>query len=135
MQADLIGADLRHANLRGANLVGADLRRTRLLGANLKGATGIKEVPRSPIPGLAQQVLEQITQNPESLNQKVWHSSCGTAHCTAGWTVVLSGPIGLAAEKRLGTRGAAEILLGGSNHPFGIYDDPIPWLKEMAANS
>ncbi|EDH6207101.1 pentapeptide repeat-containing protein [Salmonella enterica subsp. enterica serovar Bukavu] len=37
-RADLYGADLRDANLRGANLYGADLRDANLRGANLRGA-------------------------------------------------------------------------------------------------
>ena len=37
-EADLIGADLRGANLYGANLYGADLRGADLYGANLYGA-------------------------------------------------------------------------------------------------
>ena len=36
--ADLIGANLREANLRGANLSGADLREADLIGANLRRA-------------------------------------------------------------------------------------------------
>ena len=37
-RADLCGADLRGANLRGADLCGADLRDANLRGANLYGA-------------------------------------------------------------------------------------------------
>ena len=37
-RADLCGADLRNANLRGANLFGADLRNANLFGADLCGA-------------------------------------------------------------------------------------------------
>ena len=38
IRANLDGADLRRANLDGANLYGADLRRANLDGANLDGA-------------------------------------------------------------------------------------------------
>ena len=30
-------------------------------------------------------IIDQIREHPESWNQYVYHSSCGTAHCIAGW--------------------------------------------------
>jgi len=49
--ANLYGADLRGANLEGANLYGADLRGADLEGANLYGADleGIKLIGKTPI--------------------------------------------------------------------------------------
>src|SRR5690606_3904822 len=131
--ADLSGADLSGANLSGATLSGAALSYANLSGANLSGAAGADGVPRRPVAGLAARVLDQIELHPNTHDQAVWHSECGTRHCCAGWAVVLAGDVGAAAERRLGTRVAAELLLGGSDHPFGASDDPIPWLREMAA--
>lgn len=36
-------------------------------------------------------VLDTIRANPESWNQHLWHSECGTAHCFAGHAEILSG--------------------------------------------
>jgi hypothetical protein len=63
---------------------------------------------------------------------RVWHSECNTQHCVAGWAVRLAGDVGAAAEERLGTATAARLLLGGEDHPFGEFDDPLPWLRRMA---
>jgi len=141
--ADLTCADLRYTNLSGAdltcagltraNLSGADLRYTNLRGADLTGTTGVDDIPRAPIPGLAAAVLQQITEHPETWVQAEWH--CDTGHCCAGWAVVLAGEVGNAAEQRLGTPAAARLLLGGEGHPFGADDARlvIPWLRERAA--
>lgn len=32
-----------------------------------------------------QKIIDQIREHPESWNQKVYHSGCGTKHCIAGW--------------------------------------------------
>ena len=49
--ADLLGADLLYANLRGADLLGANLRNACLSGANLNGADlrGAKNIPFVPM--------------------------------------------------------------------------------------
>ena len=42
---------------------------------------------------LAEKVYEQITQHPETHNQRVWideRAACGTAACVAGWAIALS---------------------------------------------
>ncbi len=129
--ADLAGAGLAEADLRWADLRGADLRGAEFRAADLEGAIGIDEVPRTPMPGLAARVLEQITGHPESLDMGEWHSGCGTKHCFAGWAVALAGEAGEAAEGRLGTASAASLLLGGSEHPFegDGGDKVIPWLE------
>ena len=137
-RASLVGARLDRASLVGARLVGASLDGASLDGASLVGASlvdaqGIDEIPREPTPGLAAKVLTQIIEHPETHDQECWPSECETKHCCAGLAVVLTGPEGQAAEARLGTRGAAERLLGGTGHPFGPEDDPLPWLRERAA--
>lgn len=40
---------------------------------------------------LAQMVLRQITEHPETHNQESWANECGTVHCIAGWALALSG--------------------------------------------
>jgi hypothetical protein len=39
-----------------------------------------------------------------------WHSSCGTAHCRAGWAVHLAGEAGYELERRLGTSVAGALI-------------------------
>lgn len=34
---------------------------------------------------LMQKTMDQILLHPETWNQSVWHSDCGTSHCFAGW--------------------------------------------------
>ena len=133
--ADLGGANLSRSPKRSAILEGANLRGANLRWANLEDAIGIDEVPRSPVPGLAARVLEQITGHPQLLYMAEWHSDCGTKHCFAGWAVTLAGEVGKAAEGRLGTASAARLLLGGSDHPFGEEDgdEVIPWLEARVA--
>lgn len=44
---------------------------------------------------LAQQVLEQIEEHPDTWDQGYWAretASCGTTHCFAGWAVALAEP-------------------------------------------
>ena len=33
-------------------------------------------------------ILDQIKSHPETWNQYVWHSHCGTSHCIAGWAQI-----------------------------------------------
>ncbi len=40
---------------------------------------------------LYQRVLDQIKANPETWDQSLWHGSCWTKHCFAGWAEILSG--------------------------------------------
>lgn len=134
--ARLAGASLTGADLVGARLAGADLRDARLVGARLDGASlrDARGLPALAVPGLARRVLAQIEQHPETHDQSAWHSSCGTRHCAAGWTVRLA-EVPAEVEARLGTAHAATLALGlslGTECPWGSYDDPIPWLRELA---
>jgi hypothetical protein len=36
-------------------------------------------------------IIEQIEREPHTWDQGVWHSSCGTQHCVAGWAEVITG--------------------------------------------
>lgn len=129
--ADLTGAHLDGADLDGADLTGAKLAGAHLAGAHLDGATGL---PDLAVPRLAERVLVQIEQHPETYDQAMWHSECGTRHCAAGWAVRLAG-VPADVERRLGTGHAATLALGlplGTWCPWGADDDPIPWLRELA---
>jgi uncharacterized protein YjbI with pentapeptide repeats len=113
-RADLEGADLRRADLRRADLYGADLRRADLEGADLEGANleGVREALGITFdPELPGRIVAQIEAYPESHDQEVWHSECGTRHCIAGFATHLSGPLGKFLDKQLGTSTAATLLL------------------------
>jgi len=99
--ADLSGANLRDADLSGANLSGADLRDADLSGANLS------DVPT--IPNIHQEIYAAASK-PQALDMGVWHNSCGTAHCRAGWVVTLAGEQGKALEEKTSTASAAMLI-------------------------
>jgi hypothetical protein len=40
---------------------------------------------------LLKAAVNQILAHPETWEQTLWHSSCGTKHCIAGWCQILSG--------------------------------------------
>jgi uncharacterized protein YjbI with pentapeptide repeats len=112
--ADLRSADLRSANLSGADLRSANLRNANLRNANLYGAdlSGVQELLGLEIdPTLPGRIVAQIEQHPETHDQQLWHSSCGTRHCVAGWATTLSGALGKFLDKSLGTATAATLLL------------------------
>lgn len=129
--ADLRGAILDGANVLFANLSGADLRGANLSGANLNGAilngADLRGVVGLPLDDEARAALRaavaaQIGAHPEKHDQTKWHSACGTAHCVAGWAVVLAGRVGLALEASVGTPTAAHLLLGGQHRPSFYVD-------------
>jgi uncharacterized protein YjbI with pentapeptide repeats len=129
--ANLFWADLSEANLSGANLFWANLFGANLFGANLFGANlseaNLSEADLSEAKGLPlsaeeirelrRAVHEQIRLHPESHVQGYWHSSCGSKHCVAGWTIVKAGDIGKKLKSQLGTATAANLLLGGKRRP------------------
>ena len=39
---------------------------------------------------LAQKILDQITEHPETHNQSSWVDTCGTTYCVAGWAVAFN---------------------------------------------
>ena len=96
--AVLRGAVLRDAVLRGADLTGADLTSADLTGADLRGAPKIENI---------HQAVYAAAAAPGALDMALWHNTCGTAHCRAGWVVTLAGDEGKKLEERIGTPGAA----------------------------
>ena len=99
--ADLRGANLRGANLNDANLSYADLSGANLSDANLNGALKIESI---------HQAIYAAASAPEALDMGQWHNACGTAHCRAGWAVVLAGEAGKALEAKIGTPAAATLI-------------------------
>jgi hypothetical protein len=99
--ADLSGAVLRGADLRGANLSGANLSDANLSDADLRGAPKIKNI---------HQAVYAAASAPDALDMGQWHNACGTAHCRAGWAVVLAGEAGKALEAKIGTPAAATLI-------------------------
>ncbi|QMP18230.1 putative pentapeptide repeat protein [Ralstonia phage RpY1] len=101
--ANLSGADLRGADLSGADLGGADLREAHLSEADLSGA----DLGDAPIIDNIHQQVYQAASQPHALDMGMWHNSCGTAHCRAGWVVTLAGEAGKKLESKIGTPAAA----------------------------
>ena len=99
--AYLSGADLRGAYLSGADLSGADLRGAYLSGADLRGAPKIENI---------HQAIYAAASALDALDMDQWHNACGTAHCRAGWAVVLAGEAGKALEAKIGTPAAATLI-------------------------
>jgi uncharacterized protein YjbI with pentapeptide repeats len=99
--ADLSDADLRGAYLSGADLNGAYLRDADLSGAYLRGAPKIENI---------HQAIYAAALAPDALDMGQWHNACGTAHCRAGWVVVLAGEAGKALEAKIGTPAAATLI-------------------------
>ena len=99
--ADLSGAHLRGADLRGADLRGADLSDADLRGADLSDAPKIENI---------HQAVYAAASAPDALDMGQWHNECGTAHCRAGWAVVLAGEAGKALEAKIGTPSAATLI-------------------------
>lgn len=129
--ADLIDAELHDANLRCANLIGAELRGAILSSANLSDAP-------FKIENIHQKVYEAASRE-GALNMRVWHGSCGTAHCRAGWVVTLAGEAGRALEWALGTPAAAALIYAASDPNIGkipdFYCDNATALADMKARA
>ena len=68
---------------------------------------------------LAEAVLKQITEHPETHRQSAWgiKISCGTAHCISGWSAVLAG-----AELAWDDHGMLEAV---RLNPMGAWSDPF----------
>ncbi len=118
--ANLSGADLRRANLSNANLSGADLSNAYLSGANLiranlSGADLRRTKMQIPVvENIDGKILAAIEAKPEAFDMSVWHKSCGTTHCRAGWAIALAGEPGYALEKVMGPAGAGALIYATS---------------------
>jgi hypothetical protein len=115
--ADLSGANLSGANLIGANLIGADLSDANLRGAFLRGA----DLSGAPKIENIHQAVYAAASAPDALDMGQWHNACGTAHCRAGWAVVLAGEAGKALEAKIGTPAAAAAIYLASDPNIGKF--------------
>ena len=88
LDVSLYWADLREADLRGADLpVLAQIEKMQIRAA----------------------ICEKVCVNPDALEMSRWHS-CETVHCIAGWTVTLH-PQGRLLESIYGPSAAAALIL------------------------
>lgn len=106
--ADLRGADLRKANLSGADLREADLRGADLRKANLSGSD-LREADLSGTKGLwglpeqideASRIYALLQKPGNLLEMEQWHT-CDTAHCIAGWSCIGSSYPGAEASRKM----------------------------------
>lgn len=77
-------------------------------GAQLLKQLGIENLPNEK--DLIIKISNQVLEHPDTLYQKKWHKSCGTAHCIAGWATVLS-PEARIIEKAFDTEFAGQMVL------------------------
>jgi hypothetical protein len=80
----------------------------------------------------------EAASKPEALDMGVWHHSCGTTHCRAGWIVALAGDAGKALEARHGTPLAAMMIARESGSPIAparFYDSDADALADMKARA
>ncbi len=61
---------------------------------------------------LLRDVVKQIVNHPETWDQTVFHSSCGTAHCVAGWAAVMEGKFRYSEISNCGFFTTGQKLLG-----------------------
>ena len=130
------GVNLRGARLSGADLTGADLTGADLTDANLTGASLPEGVP--VVPDLINRLVEAIGPSGEHLDMKSWHHECGTTHCLAGWTIVLSGEAGKTLEPRFGTNAAAALIWSASTGKpvpnwYASNEDALANLRALAS--
>lgn len=111
-ETNLSGADLDGANLTGVDLTTTCLDNTDLSNTILKNAILPEGVPT--IPDIHKRVFEAASQE-KALDMGNWHSTCGTAHCRAGWVVHLAGDAGYALEEDLDTSAAAALIYQASD--------------------
>ena len=129
-------ANLRDANLRGADLCGANLRHADLRGADLCGAD-LRDAVGLPIaedaPDRLQAVAAAVLAQPAALQMRAWHNDCGTAHCLAGWAIHQAGPVGAALERLHGPSLAGLLLLGpeAARHFYDSNEAALDWLRSI----
>ena len=111
-KTDLIGADLRYANLGGVDFRGVDLRGVDPRGANLRDAdfrgADLSDFEVPVIDNIHQAVLAACSVE-GALDMYAWHT-CETTHCRAGWVVTLAGEAGKRLEGKIGTPTAAMFI-------------------------
>jgi hypothetical protein len=118
----------------------------------VKDAHGCKKfILQSEIPvihNIDSAILAAIEPDRENFSMKHWHStvdrdgyhysdSCGTAHCRAGWAIVLAGEAGRALEGKVGSQTAGTLIYRKSRcwmpAPEFIHDTDSQALTDMRA--
>jgi hypothetical protein len=97
--------------LAGTNLEGADFTDIGLNGVDFSSVdlTGAIGLPTAPVvDDLDQLIYDSIQAG--GLDMEVWHDSCGTAHCRAGWAIHLAGKEGAELECRFGPSVAGALI-------------------------
>jgi len=125
--ANLRGADFYNANLKDTDLRGADLRYASLKDADLSGA----KIDLSIEDDLLRKVALKILGDRESFDNDLWHNSCNTVHCIAGYACFMAKDRDI--EGMHGTEMAGLMLLGIEAHDH-FYDSnkaAIRWLEEV----
>ena len=125
--ANLRGANFYNANLKDADLRGADLRYASLGHADLSGA----KIDLSIEGDLLRKVALKILGDRESFDNDLWHNSCNTVHCIAGYACFMAKDRGI--EGMHGTEMAGLMLLGLEAHDH-FYDSntaAIRWLEDV----
>ena len=131
--ADLQGANLKDSYLKGANLQNANLRYTTLQNVTFKGANlSDAKIDYQIQDGLLKTIADVILKNPEQLEMRHWHTSCGTNHCLAGWACTLN-ETAAELEKTHGTQVAALLTLGAEAHShfFDSNENALKFLKSV----
>lgn len=85
---------------------------------------------------MASLVENQIRMHPETHNQRVWVSDCGTTACVAGWAVQLAGYHEFVTTNPIFALMTHEVLVDGeprsistvARHLLGINNDEEDWL-------
>ena len=114
----------------------AEGQRTVLTRADLRGAKLPDGVP--VVPAIDAAILTAIGANASGLKMDNWH--CGTTHCRAGWAVVLTGDVGVALERKIGTAAAGALIYAASRPDkqvpnfYASNADALADLRECAAS-
>jgi hypothetical protein len=123
-------ADFTKANLTGADLTGADLCFANLSEANLTDVKGVKFPYRGT--KILSTIASIVRADPKKLVMSNWHSSCGTAHCIAGWAVYLADWEFLETDL-INTFALASYLLGSeaTSHFYDSRSEALEWIQNL----
>lgn len=140
--------DVNRCRLEGATVIGdVGLCQCALDGADLSGLVGFDVHPLQSalaaaklpfvvpvVDDLDAKILAQVESEPDTFDMDVWHSSCGTAHCLAGWAVHLAGKAGYALEEATIAEDAGALIYAKSTGSVpDFYADNEEALAELRA--
>ncbi len=82
---------------------------------NVSGATAEKLNLVIPVlENLDADILKAVGDGGGNLNMDIWHNSCGTTHCRAGWAITLGGDAGAKLESLVGSELAGKYIYEAS---------------------